>query len=219
MATVILPTYNEYDNLKILLPMLEQFVDKIIIIDYPLRSFNYPSEKVVYVPYKEKGLGKALYKGLSLCNDKECITMDADLQHDPKDIPNLLKALTDNVTLVIGSRFIGKMDFPFYRKVETKIFNSLMSMLTNIKIKDKTSGFRVYSERGREIVLEHCKDFIGFDFQLCSTYFNYKYGKIVEVPINFSKRKIGKSKLTISEQIRELKALYKLKWGNKAISF
>lgn len=213
MRGVVIPTYNEAENIKELIPLIRTYVAdaKIIIIDDNSNDGTQEIAKVlnaeVFVRKNEKGLGSALRFGLLKAYElgfEYVATMDADLSHDPIYLPSMFNASL-NADLVLGSRYVkgGKIEnWPLKRRIISKGANLLVRFLLNMKVKDNTTGYRVYSRRAIEVIKE-CINSNGYEFQICSLYKAKVNGlRIVEVPITFRDRSKGKSKLG-SEKIFE----------------
>ncbi len=149
---------------------------------------------------RSKGLGDALKFGLrtALVEDKNevLVTLDADCSHDPLDMPKLLDADAD---LAVGSRYIkgsSIVGWPFPRRFMSMIANWLARTRLGIKVKDVTSGYRAYSRKAAELVVsESMRD--GFEFQMEAIWLAERAGlRVLEVPIRFSERGLGSSKLS-----------------------
>ncbi|WP_369610938.1 polyprenol monophosphomannose synthase [Sulfurisphaera javensis] len=206
MKGVLVPTYNEAENLKELIPRIKENVSdaKIIIVDdnSPDKTAEIAESlgAIVFVRKNERGLGSALrfglLKGIEL-GFEYIATMDADLSHDPVYLPKMFEA-AKNADLVIGSRYIegGRIEnWPLKRRIISKGANILARSLLHLKVKDSTSGYRVYSRNAIELI-KNCENADGYEFQICAVYRIEKAGlKIIEVPITFRDRSKGKSKL------------------------
>ncbi|QGR17964.1 glycosyltransferase [Sulfurisphaera ohwakuensis] len=206
MRGVLVPTYNEAENIKELIPRIRQYLPdaKIIIVDDDSEDSTAEIARkldaIVFVRKGEKGLGSALrfglLKGLEL-GFEYLATMDADLSHDPIYLPKMFEEAT-KADLIIGSRYIegGKIEnWPLKRRIISKGANMLAKTLLRIDVKDNTSGYRVYSRNAIEVVKD-CKNADGYEFQICAVYKVKRAGlRIVEVPITFRDRSKGKSKL------------------------
>jgi len=214
---VVIPTYNESQNIKKLLqkifalniPELE-----IIVVDdnspdgtsqivkqlTTLKLYNFITHLITR-PQK-LGLGSAYITGfkkaLSLGADY-IFEMDADFSHDPNDIPRLLET-TQNTDLTIGSRKIsgGKIiGWNFWRKFMSSGAIWFSKFLLGLKTRDVTSGFRCFKRQVlKTIELDRIKS-NGYAFQEELLYQTEKKGfKVVEIPVTFTDRQKGKSKLS-----------------------
>lgn len=212
-AVVIIPTYNERDNLAELtqrLVSIEIPLDVIFVDDgSPDGTGDLADELArtfpnISVIHREKKLGfaSAVIEGLRAALSKEyswVLLMDADLSHDPAAIPTLLEAAKDN-ELVLGSRYIGGVrvvDWEIGRLLLSYFANRYAAAITGLPVHDITTGFRCYR---REILqsLDFSKvKASGYGFQIEMAYRVWgSGGRLVEVPITFYGRQHGKSKLS-----------------------
>ena len=210
---IIIPTYNEVDNLRPLLNEIFARVSEgdILIIDDnstdgtgkladEIRTEN-PQVHVIHRPGK-LGLGTAYLAGFkyALAHDYDAVfEMDADFSHDPRYLPDFLKAI-EHADLVIGSRYVpggGKPGWSLVRRLISGSGNSFARFMLGIPIHDCTAGFRCYR---REVLRSIDLDTIqsqGYAFQVELVYRVMKQGfKIVEIPIIFIDRRVGKSKMS-----------------------
>ncbi len=212
---IVLPTYNEAENLLILIPRLFKFLPEISIlvvddgspdgtaeIAKSLRG-KFPNLEVVNQGFKG-GLGGA-YRfgfawGLSSGFD-ELIEMDADMSHRIRDLLVMLDRKTrSGANLVIGSRWINGGEIENWskgRELLSRFANKYVRTLLNLRINDSTSGFRIYDAALlKEIYLSSIRS-EGYTFQIEMTRAARKAGaKIVEVPITFRERVSGTSKMS-----------------------
>ncbi len=214
---VVVPTYNEAENIDVVLEELLKIEDLDILIvddsspdgtgemvqDWKLRSDG----RVELLSRSEKnGLGGAYQYGFSqvLKEDYEVICeMDADLSHDPSSLPSLIKAVSSGQgDLAIGSRYVkgGQVpDWPFWRRFISKGGNIYARLILGLKINDATAGFRAYNSQLLSNILQYPIKAGGYGFQIEMTYITSNMGaKIVEVPITFRDRVRGKSKMGIN---------------------
>ena len=227
MKTVlIIPTYNERKNLEKLIPTIERVFEdipakfdmNILIVDD--KSPDGTAELVkklqknnkflhLFVNQKKAGLGNAYLKGMAYAID-ECqaeilMQMDADFSHDPNKIPQLLSQIDRGNDLVLGSRYTrgGSIpaDWGLHRKILSFTGNFIVkAIMGNFKIHDWTGGFRahrkeVFNSLRKELNSER---FFGYTFQIAFLHKASRKGfKITEVPIHFTDRTIGESKLGV----------------------
>lgn len=215
---IVIPTYKECENLKRLLPeVLKQTTHDILIVDDSsndgTKELVKKYEKVHLIERKERGFGSAVLAGLKEgIQRKEAfiLTMDADFSHDPKDIPQLLKACK-GVDVVIGSRYVkggAIKNWVWYRRIVSRAANLYARNILNLRAKDVTSGFRVYrTNKLKKIINKQFSD--GYTFQEEILY--YLQGRVKEVPITFIERREGKSKLPSSEIVTGAYQLLKLR--------
>ncbi|MEM2910911.1 MAG: polyprenol monophosphomannose synthase [Candidatus Bathyarchaeia archaeon] len=215
---IILPTYCESENIERVIREIEELKLNclILVVDDSspdgtaeiVRRLQKQFGNIFLMRRKEKyGLGTALTDGfkffLSLKRKPKCIvTMDADYSHNPADIPKLVKTFECGYDLVVGSRYCrggGIRNWNFPRLMISKIANLLASLRVKAHIHDYTSGFRCYSIKVVESIIDdlHSQTYeiqIETIRQTCRKEFS-----ITEAPIIFVNRKKGKSKLTFNE--------------------
>lgn len=217
--TIVLPTYNEVENLPLMIEQLLalEFLQeaKILVVDdnspdgtgkiADELSKQHPRQINVLHRQTKEGLGPAYIAGFkeAIKNGAEYIVqMDCDFSHDPKYIKDMLQAMNkQNADLVIGSRYIkgGSVDkdWGFYRKLLSWGANSVyIRVILGFGVKDATAGFRLWKRATLEkIGLDSIKS-NGYIFQVEMAYVTYKnHLNIVEIPIYFPERKKGKSKM------------------------
>ncbi len=210
---VIIPTYNERENLPKIIRKIQNLGIKnldILIIDdnSPDGTGKLADEyshkfKNIFVIHREKkmGLGTAYKTGFKYAIEKGydyVFEMDADLSHDPDDIPRFLKEIR-RVDLVIGSRYCkgGKVvNWPSSRRLLSFLANLYAKILTGVPINDMTSGYKCYR---RKVIENYDYDKLraeGYGFQIETVFYAFKKGfKLKEIPIIFHDRVEGKSKL------------------------
>lgn len=228
---ILIPAFNERGNLTKLIEGIEKQSKKLGIrfkIFFVLQGNDGSRELLeklkrqkkfidfVYFP-KPLGIGYAYKIGYSHI-DKSAdlvLTMDADLNHDIKDLSGFIKQLEkDNCDLIIGSRFIngGKFDETrIWKKIASLLTNKIVSTLLGLKIKDVTSGFRLIKIDVVKKVSKklHCSGYPSYmEFILSANKLGFK---IKEIPITYHHRIWGKSKIssisTIIDYIRFLGSL------------
>jgi len=212
-TTVIIPTYNEKDNV---IPLAEEIFKVVPQVDILVVDDNSPDGtghiadelaqknnhiKVLHRQKKE-GLGKAYieaFKYLLLSDTEYIITMDADFSHDPKYLPDFLKTIEKH-DVVIGSRYmhgISVLNWPLYRLILSVLANKYIRFMTGLPIKDCTSGFGCYKKYVfKEINFENfASGSYAFLFEL--KYKLFKGGFIInEIPIVFIERRAGQPKMS-----------------------
>ena len=215
---IILPTYCEAENIKRLIEQIQNLkIDPLIlviddsspdgtskIVEELQRKY---SNILLVVRPGKMGLGTAITDAfkilLSLKNKpKYIITMDADFSHNPKDIPRLVSLAKKGYDLVLGSRYCmgGKVrKWSPIRILISKIANKLAATLLNIKVNDCTSGFRCYSIKFLKRIIKNLHSQT-YEIQIETVRQAVKNGFLAaEIPITFTNRKLGKSKLTLNE--------------------
>jgi dolichol-phosphate mannosyltransferase len=212
---VIIPTYKERENIEAIVKAifsLNSAFDILIIDDNSPDGTagivkdlqkSFPNLHLMERPGK-MGLGTAYLAGFRWALEKGydyIYEMDADFSHDPRDLEKLYKACSvDGADLAIGSRYISGVNvvnWPLSRVLMSYCASIYVRLVTGMKVKDTTAGFKCY----RRVVLENIRlDKIkskGYGFQIEMKFKTWRLGyKIVEVPIIFTDRKLGASKMT-----------------------
>ena len=213
---VIVPTYNEIENISEIIESVMALPGnfEILVIDdgFP----DKPSEVVKshQIVYPERvhlierpgkmGLGTAYITGFkhSLAEGYEYIfEMDADFSHNPADLVRLYDAFArQNYDMSIGSRYItgvNVVNWPMWRVLMSFFASKYVQFITGIPIKDTTAGFKCYHRKVLEAINLDKIKFIGYAFQIEMKFTAWKLGfKIVEVPIIFTDRTRGNSKMS-----------------------
>lgn len=228
-AVIVLPTYNESENIEdmITLILAEQAKVKDWEINVLVSDSNSPDgtagivskiiktgKKVSLLNVKERGIGIGLVLGykhaVNQMGADAVIQMDADMQHDPKEIPNFLKAIDEGHDFVQGSRFItgGKNELEWYRRFFSRSANIVSRYLLGIKkVHEFTTSYRAFT---KNLFLKINLDDIpwqgtSFVFQPAFLYAAYRAkAKITEIPIVFVDRSRGISKMQIIRYIMDL---------------
>jgi len=214
-ALIIIPTYNENQNISILIDKIRKLdclIDlEILIIDdgspdgtaKSVEKIQKNDSKLYLINRKKKlGLGSAYCLGFKWAIENNfdfIVQMDADLSHNPNDIIRLLDKIHDN-DLVIGSRYktgVNVVNWPLRRLILSYLANIYARIITGLKVYDLTSGFKcIKTDILKNINIDKIKS-EGYSFQIevnCLCY-NQNY-KISEVPIIFYDRTIGQSKMS-----------------------
>lgn len=230
MIAVVIPTYCEAENIGKLISELESLnldLWLIIVDDSSLdgtasvvRELMKKYDNLTLVERSKKsGIGTAILKGFRVCSSNlrevdYVAVMDADLSHDPKELPRLVEGL-EGADVVVGSRYVenGAIEgWSFSRKAISRMANFLARKVLGLEVRDATSGYRIYRLKAALEIVDEVENF-GFPFQVEILYRLVKRGfKVKEVPIRFVNRKRGKSKLNIREIIFFIYTLLKLKF-------
>ena len=165
----------------------------------------YPSRLFLEVRTEKKGLGTAYIHGFqwALARDYEYIfEMDADFSHNPDDLLRLYEACTQGSDVAIGSRYVkgvNVVNWPLQRILLSYGASIYVRFFTGMRIKDPTAGFVCYKRRVLEAINLNSIRFVGYAFQIEMKYRAYLQGfAITEVPIIFTDRTKGKSKMNKS---------------------
>ena len=222
-AVVIIPTYNERENIQKIVPALQSVFDTIsnwkmhvLVVDDTspdktyevVRELEKKHSNVHLLQNKEKsGLGGAYLKGMAhafgTLKADIIFEFDADFSHDPSKIPTFLKAIDSGADMVLGSRYIPGGGIPqnwgFHRKFLSIVGNMVIAtVLTNFSIRDWTTGYRAIKKEVYEAVhpLINSERFMGYTFQIGFLNNAVRKGFVItEVPFQFIDRTIGESKL------------------------
>lgn len=227
---VIIPTYNERDNLPLIVGRVHAALPQvhILIVDdgspdgtgqlADELSLADPDRVHVMHRVSKDGLGAAYLAGFAWGLGREytvLVEMDADGSHAPEELNKLLTAVDGGADVVIGSRYVrgGTVrNWPWRRLALSKTANTYSRVLLGVDIKDITAGYRAYRREVLEKIDLAAVDSKGYCFQIDLTWRAINAGfTVVEVPITFSERELGVSKMSGSN-IRE--AMFKVaEWG------
>ena len=235
--SIILPTYNERENLPYIIWLLVKHLDsegitfEVIIIEdnspdgtlqvaKNLQNLYGKSRIIIHSREGKLGLGTAYVAGLNLCRGQYIVLMDADLSHHPKFIPQFLKKLeNEGLDIVTGTRYIpggGVSGWDLKRKIISRGANFIASFLLNPGVSDLTGSFRIYKAPVLQTIMEQVEG-KGYVFQMevmvRGKLLGYKVG---EIPITFVDRIYGESKLGAMEIVSYLngiKQLFVTKYG------
>ncbi len=230
---IVIPTFNEADNLPEMIPALLSlpFNDlQIIIVDDNspdgtgviadhLATDHRQHLLVIHRPGKQ-GLGTAYVTGfqraLSLGADI-VVQMDADFSHSPYYIPHMVTLLEAN-DLVVGSRFVrgGHIDkrWSWWRYLLSWWANKIYTRaILGICVNDATAGFKAFRRRVLEAIDLHNLVSNGYVFQVETAYLCQKLGlRVVEIPIYFEDRRIGKSKMDVPIKMEAVWRVWQIRW-------
>lgn len=225
---VVVPTYNEAENLPKLVSTLQKVLHKwdlkIIVVDdnSPDGTANVAEKLnsrykniIVQCRSRKLGIGSAINEGLkhalSIQDFDYIVTIDADLSHDPREVTYLLSK-AEGADLVQGSRYLNGnrvIGLSLFRRVASYSANHLCRLLLATGLHEHTTYFRVYSGRCAKILVEnvHCNR---YEWAIGSLLVAKKHNlRIKEVPITFANRNRGKSKLKFMDIILWLSYLIK----------
>lgn len=221
---VIIPTYNEIENMKLLLPVLmklEQKFDVLVVDDSSpdgtaqfVEEFSRKEPRVnVLVRAAKQGLGKAYLAGFDwgLKKNYDVLTeMDADFSHAPKHLNEIL-GLIENQNVVIGSRYVpggGTVNWGLMRKIISRGGSLYSRIILGYPLRDWTGGFNCWRREVLEKINLSTIRSNGYSFQIELKYKALKNGyKIYESPIVFEDRRVGQSKMSLKIV---LEAFYKV---------
>ena len=226
---VVIPTYNEAQNIARLLPeILRQnpALDVLVVDDNSpdgtariVRSMRESEPRIHILERPGKmGLGTAYVAGFKFALERDyefVFEMDADFSHDPNEIPNFLAAAA-SADLVLGSRYTGGvriLNWPMQRLLLSYFANIYTRIMTGLRIDDATGGFKCFR---RKVLASIDLDGIrsnGYAFQIEMSFKAWKKGfRISEVPIIFLDRQQGTSKMSKRIVYEAFFMLWKLRW-------
>jgi len=235
---VIIPTYNEIDNIESVIDKvfaLSLGLDILIVDDNsPDKTYERVQELIddryqdtlhLIVREKKAGLGKAYIAGFKWALDHKkhydyIIEMDADLSHNPKYLPIFVDEI-EHYDLIIGSRYVeggGATNWPLFRKAISYGGSFYSRMILGVKIMDITGGFKCFRREVLEAINLDNIITTGYSFQIEMNYkATLKGFKIKEIPIIFEERIAGRSKMTKKVFIEALGKVITLRLNKKRI--
>jgi dolichol-phosphate mannosyltransferase len=213
-ALVVLPTYNEAGNLPGIVPLIlgaDARVDILVVDDAspdgtgPLADRIAAGEPRVSVLHREgkQGLGSAYLAGFQWGLQRgygHLLEMDADHSHDPAYLPKLIDAASGDADLAIGSRYVrgvNVINWPMSRLLLSWFANKYARWITGLPLSDATSGFKCFRREVLEAIEFDRVKCTGYAFQIEMDFRAWKKGfRLVEVPIVFTDRSDGESKMS-----------------------
>jgi len=234
-TSIVIPTYNEKENLPLIVSSLFGLdipdVQILIVDDNSPDGTGDIAEKLkkefpgsLSVLHREgkKGLGTAYLEGFNYCLDKgadQIVQMDADFSHNPEKVLELLEGLKDK-DMVLGSRYVsgGSLDerWAFWRKGLSSFGNFYARVILRMPILDVTGGFRAWRRNTLlGIPLDRIKS-QGYAFQVEMAYITHLCGySIKEIPIYFADRTRGDSKMSLNIQIEAARRVWAILYEYK----
>jgi dolichol-phosphate mannosyltransferase len=217
-AVVCLPTYNERENLEQMVRALGDVLDTerdgVLVIDdnSPDGTGEIADALAAQLPWvsvlhrdRKEGIGPAYLAGFrSLLPARETellLEMDCDFSHDPRDVPRLIDAAS-TADLVLGSRYVrggGTANWGLLRRVVSRGGCLYAQVLLGVAVRDLTGGFKCFRRQALEVIDLDALSAHGYAFQIETTYRVLRAGlRVKEVPIRFTERRAGASKMTTS---------------------
>jgi dolichol-phosphate mannosyltransferase len=213
---IIIPTYNEIENIENIIRKvfsLEESFSVLIIDDgspdgtaKKVKELQKEFSDTLFIEERtgKLGLGTAYILGFKWALNKNyqyIFEMDADFSHDPKDLSRLLKACKeDGGDVAIGSRYVkgvNIVNWPMSRLLMSYFASKYVKAITGMPIHDSTAGFKCYKRRVLEKINLDKIEFVGYAFQIEMKFTSWKFGfNIVEVPVIFTDRQEGNSKMS-----------------------
>lgn len=232
--TVVVPTYNERENLPVLVAQLQALsipnLHVLVVDDSSPDGTGMVADRlsaesrgtVSVLHRKEKdGLGRAYVAGMTEAlagNSEIIIQMDADLSHPVAAIHTMLERIQDSgAALVIGSRYVTggstAAEWPWHRKALSAWANFYVGAILGLKVKDATAGYKAWTASALQQIDVASIQSDGYSFQVEMNYRAARHGlKIMEVPIHFEERVEGASKMDLREQLESALTPWKLRF-------
>lgn len=214
-SIVIIPTYNERENIERMIRKVFSLPHDfhILIVDDGSPDGTQQIVENLQLEYADRlfmekragkqGLGTAYIHGFKWCIARHydfIFEMDADFSHNPNDLLRLRQACIDGADASVGSRYIkgvNVVNWPMSRVLMSYFASVYVRMITRLDIQDFTAGFMCYKRKVLETVQLDKIKFVGYAFQIEMKYTAIKHGfKVVEVPIIFTDRTAGESKMS-----------------------
>ena len=213
---IIIPTYNEIENIENIIRKVFSLEDSfsILIIDdgspdgtaKKVKELQKEFSNTLFIEERKGklGLGTAYILGFKWALKKDyqyIFEMDADFSHDPNDLSKLLKACKENGgDVAIGSRYVkgvNIVNWPMSRLLMSYFASKYVKAITGMPIHDSTAGFKCYKRKVLEKINLDKIEFVGYAFQIEMKFTSWKYGfNIIEVPVIFTDRQEGNSKMS-----------------------
>ena len=228
-VSIIIPTYNERDNVPIVVKAIEEVLGgkwhyQIIVVDDSspdgtgmlVTELSYKDHRINLIERPGKlGLGSAVVAGFDHSDGDYLVMMDADLSHDPKYLPDMLLELS-NHDIVIGSRYVdggGVCNWPLWRKIVSVTASAVGRSIVGLSIRDLTAGFAAFK---RDHIMELLPDLSPKGFKLLlEIVAKSPSANIKEYPIVFTDRRFGNSKASVHEIILFIKLCFQLRLVKK----
>ncbi|MCS7307909.1 MAG: glycosyltransferase family 2 protein [Aquificaceae bacterium] len=225
--SVVIPAYNEEDNIPILYSKLKEALQKlgkdyeVIFVDdgstdatwEKLLEISKKDESVKLIRFRKNyGQTAAMYAGFQHACGNVIVTLDADLQNDPEDIPKLIQKLEEGYDIVSGWR-VNRKDAFLSRRLPSIIANKLISMITGVNLHDYGCTLKAYRS---EVVKK--LELYGDMHRFLPALTKRIGARVTEIPVNHHPRMYGKSKYGIGRTIRVILDIFLVKFLNEYIN-
>lgn len=232
-ALVIIPTYNELENLKPIVDAVlavDSRVDVLVCDDNSPDGTGKLADELaakndrVQVLHREKkeGLGRAYLAAFRWALERGyqfIIEMDADFSHDPRFLPTLIDTAQNEADLALGSRYVaggGTVNWGVGRQIISQGGSLYARTILGVRIRDLTGGFKCFNRRVLEGIDLNTIESSGYGFQIELTYRALKKGFTVkEIPIVFEDRRVGQSKMSRKIFLEAARMVWKLRFTVK----
>jgi len=247
-TVIVIPTYNERENILNLLRALENVERQayqlfyrvhILVVDDNspdgtgkiVEDYQKDKDNIQILYGKKEGLGRAYLRGFKHAKQKMradiIVQMDADFSHRPEDVLRLLKHISAGADYVVGSRYTAggtvPASWPLWRRLNSQVANLVARYLAGLhKIKDCTSGFKAINIKALKNIRWDKLKVNGYVFQVRLLHEALRNNiKIFEMPINFTDRTFGKSKMGLSDIVEFIFQSLAIRWdkSRRAIKF
>jgi dolichol-phosphate mannosyltransferase len=214
-SLVIIPTYNEKENIERMIRKVFSLTHDfhLLIIDdgspdgtaniVKNLQYEFPQKLFIEERAGKQGLGTAYIHGFKWATKRNydyIFEMDADFSHNPEDLIKLRQACVEGADVAVGSRYIkgvNVVNWPMSRVLMSYFASVYVRFITGIDVQDSTAGFVCYKTRVFDVLNLDKIKFVGYAFQIEMKYTAIKHGfKLVEVPIIFTDRTEGTSKMS-----------------------
>lgn len=215
-VSIVIPTYNERENIAKLIPHIEDVLSvnnikgEIIIIDdnSPDRTGKLAEElnkryKNIIVIHRDKkqGVGSARKLGFSVATKDVIISMEGDNTNNPEYIPQLIKKIEEGADLVIGSRYLKEskiINWPLRRRIISKVANFIARLFAGSNISDVTCGYRAFKKSAYNAIYIESYGY-AYNMEMACELQNRGF-KFAEIPIVFRDRLAGSSKMQVNKE-------------------
>ncbi|MFN7824813.1 MAG: polyprenol monophosphomannose synthase [Pseudobdellovibrionaceae bacterium] len=230
---IIVPTYNEIENIRVLIPQLMALPEQVhvLVVDDNSPDQTGAEVKKLQQAYQtrlhlleragKEGLGRAYLAGFSWAlrqNYSWIVEMDADFSHRPQDLQKIIQSFSQ-ADFIVGSRYVsggGTVNWGLLRKIISRGGSIYSRLILGFPINDWTGGFNAWSRKALEKMdLEEVRS-NGYSFQIELKYRASRRGFIgKEVPILFEDRRVGQSKMSFKIVLEALYKVWLMKWEIK----
>lgn len=233
-VTVVIPTFNERDNIGGLLAAVRATLPAacLLVVDdqspdgtaAAVRERRRQDEAIdLLMRARREGLGPAYIAGFRqalTAGARAVVQMDADLSHRPEYLPDLLAALVDGADLVLGSRYVpggGTEGWPWTRRLTSRLGSRYATLVLGLGVHDATGGYRCWRAALLARVIEKPLRLRQFGFQIEMAYRARLLGAALrEVPIVFPDRRVGTSKMRLGIALEALAGVWRLRCARRA---